>query len=60
MRLRAARKNHVWSYDVVFDQLENGRVLKTLPIVDNFTRECLHIEVAHNITGQRIVEILKD
>jgi transposase InsO family protein len=59
MRLRAERKNHVWSYDFVFDQLENGRALKILPIVDNFTRECLHIEVAHNITGERIVEILK-
>ena len=44
----------------VFDQLENGRALKILPIVDNFTRECLHIETAHNITGERIVEILKN
>ena len=59
MKLRAEKKNHVWSYDFVFDQLENGRVLKILPIVDNFTRECLHIETAHNITGQRIVEILE-
>lgn len=60
MKLRAERKNHVWSYDFVFDQLENGRALKILPIVDNFTRQCLHIETAHNITGERIVEILKD
>src|SRR5215210_1234674 len=60
MKLRAERRNHVWSYDFVFDQLENGRALKILPIVDNFTRECLHIETAHNITGERIVEILKD
>lgn len=59
MKLRAERKNHVWSYDFVFDQLENGRALKILPIVDNFTRECLHIETAHNITGERIIEILK-
>jgi transposase InsO family protein len=60
MKLRAERKNHVWSYDFVFDQLETGRALKILPIVDNFTRECLHIETAHNITGERIVEILKN
>jgi putative transposase len=59
MKLRAERRNHVWSYDFVFDQLENGRALKILPIVDNFTRECLHIETAHNITGERIIEILK-
>jgi putative transposase len=58
MKLRAERKNHVWSYDFVFDQLENGRAVKILPIVDNFTRECLHIEVAHNITGDRVVQIL--
>ena len=60
MKLRAERKNHVWSYDFVFDQLENGRAIKILPIVDNFTRECLHIETAHHITGERIVEILKE
>lgn len=58
-RLRAEGKNHVWSYDFVFDQLESGRALKLLPIVDNFTRECLAIEVAHNITAARVIEILE-
>jgi transposase InsO family protein len=58
-RLRAERKNHVWSYDFVFDQLESGRQLKILPIVDNFTRKCLAMEVAHNITAKRVIEILE-
>ena len=38
-RLRAERVNHVWSYDFVFDQTEDGRRLKGLPICDEFSRE---------------------
>jgi putative transposase len=60
VRTAACRgKNHVWNYDFVFDQLDSGRALKILPIVDNFTRECLVIEVAHNITAARVIEILE-
>jgi transposase InsO family protein len=50
----------VWSYDFLFDQSENGRQLKLLAIVDNFTRECLAIEVAHHITAVRVIEILEE
>jgi transposase InsO family protein len=38
-RLRAERVNHVWSYDFVFDQTEDGRRLKGLAICDEFSRE---------------------
>lgn len=58
-RAGAERKNHVWSYDFIFDELENGRQLKILPIVDNFTRECLAIYVAHNITARDVVGLLQ-
>ena len=38
-RLRAERINQVWSYDFIFDQTEDGRRLKWLPICDEFSRE---------------------
>ena len=43
--------NEVWSMDFVMDALANGRRLKCLTIVDDFTRECLDIPVDHGISG---------
>jgi transposase InsO family protein len=58
-RLRAERINHVWSYDFVWDQTEQGRRLKWLPIVDEHTRECLSLEVEYSIPARSMVEILQ-
>ncbi|MCE9611449.1 MAG: hypothetical protein K8R23_14730, partial [Chthoniobacter sp.] len=44
-RRRTERVNHVWSYDFVFDQTEDGRRLKWLPICDEFSRELVALEV---------------
>lgn len=44
-RLRATHLNEVWSYDFVFDQTEDGRRLKWLPICDEFSRESVALEV---------------
>ena len=41
VRLRAEHKNHVWSYDFVEDKLSNGRKLRWLNIIDEYSRECL-------------------
>ena len=41
IRLRAAHRNHVWSYDFVEDRTHDGRKYRMLNIVDEFTRECL-------------------
>ena len=57
-RLRAIRPNHVWSYDFVFDQTENGRALKFMPVVDEYTRECLALEVERSLTSADAVRIL--
>ena len=38
--------NHVWAYDFVFDTCADGRILKCLTVIDEFTRECLAIDVA--------------
>ena len=46
VRRRAQRPNHVWTYDFITDRTEDGRQLKMLVVVDEFTRENLAIEVA--------------
>ena len=46
IRLRPEHRNHVWAYDFVFDRTHEGRPLKLLNVVDEFTRECLTIDVA--------------
>lgn len=58
-RAVAERKNHVWSYDFLFDRLDDGRQIKILPVVDNFTRECLAILVAFNITARDVIAVLE-
>ena len=45
LRLRPAYGNHVWAYDFVFERTREGRPLKFLTVVDEFTRQCLAIEV---------------
>lgn len=58
VRQRATHKNHVWSYDFVMDQTEDGRRLKLLPIVDEYTRECHAILVKRSITAEDVVSLL--
>lgn len=60
VRLRATTVNECWSYDFVFDQTEDGRALKMLPIVDEFTRECLTIRVGRSITSEAVIAALED
>jgi putative transposase len=50
--------NHVWAYDFVFDTCANGQTLKCLTIVDEWTRECLAIDVAGGIRSGRVIEVL--
>jgi putative transposase len=57
-RRRAERKNHVWSYDCVMDQTEDGRRLKMMPIVDEHTRMCLAVEVERSITAEDVANTL--
>jgi putative transposase len=50
--------NHVWAYDFVFDTCADGRSLKCLTVIGEFTRECLAIDVAGGIRSGRVIEIL--
>lgn len=58
MRRVAERARDVWSYDFVMDQTEDGRRLKMLPVVDEFTRQCLTVEVARSLTAQEVIGTL--
>ncbi len=55
---RAEHKDHVWSYDFVMDLTEDGRRLKMMPIVDEYSRECLSIDVERSITAEDVVATL--
>jgi putative transposase len=54
----ATAMGHVWAYDFVFDACDNGQQLKCLNVVDEFTHECLAIDVAGNIRSERVIEVL--
>jgi putative transposase len=58
-RRRSERPDHVWSYDFIHDQTSDGRGLKMLPVVDEFTRECLTIEVERSLTAEDVVSTLE-
>jgi len=58
-RRRSERPDHVWSYDFIHDQTADGRGLKMLPVVDEFTRECLAIEVERHLTAKDVVSTLE-
>jgi transposase InsO family protein len=59
VRRRPERKDHVWAYDFVHERTVDGRRLKILTVVDEFTREALAIHVARSITAQDVVAVLQ-
>ena len=60
VRKRAEYKDYVWSYDFVADRTHDGRPVRMLVIVDEFTRECLAIEVARSLCSEHVLECLGD
>jgi transposase InsO family protein len=58
VRLRPERKDHVWAYDFVSARTHDGLPLRLLVIVDEFTRECLSINVARSLTSDDVLERL--
>ena len=56
---RPTRINERWSLDFLLDTLEDGRRVRLLAVVDDFTRTCLAIEVDTSIGGRRVVEVLQ-
>jgi putative transposase len=58
VRLRPERKNHVWAYDFVFDRTHNGRSLKILTIVDEYTKQSLAIEPGRSLKSKDVIRVL--
>lgn len=58
IRLRPEHKDHVWAYDFVSGVTHDGRPSRMLVIVDEFTRECLSIDVARNLNSDDVLERL--
>jgi len=59
VRHRAKHKDHVWSYDFLSERTENGRQLRLLAVIDEYTRECLAIEVARSFTSPDVIGVLQ-
>jgi len=59
IRYRPKHKNHVWSYDFVTERTEDGRQLKLLVVIDEFTRECLAIEVGRLFKSRDVILTLQ-
>src|SRR5262245_1509606 len=58
IRQRPDHKDHVWAYDFVTGRTHDGRAFRMLTLVDEFTRECLAIDVARRITADDVLERL--
>ena len=57
--VRAERPDHVWTYDFLKDHCANGQALRILTLVDEFTRECLAIEVGASLGARRVIAVLE-
>lgn len=58
IRHRAEFRNHVWTYDFVFDRTEDGRQVKILTVVDEYTRESVATHVARSIKATDVIDVL--
>jgi len=60
VRRRATRRNQVWGMDFVQDRTADGRPFRMLVVLNEYTRECLAIEVHRNLRGEHIVAVLDE
>jgi len=60
VRRKAEYKDHVWAWDFVHDRTTDGRPLKWLSIVDEYTRECVALEIGRSITADKVIDVLVD
>jgi transposase InsO family protein len=58
IRLRPLYKNHVWSYDFVSDRLHNGKSIRMLTVIDEYTRKCLAIRVGSSLKADDVLDTL--
>ena len=56
VRLRASHINHVWSYDFVMARTSDGRAFRLLTLIDEYSRECLSIDVGRKLNSEDVLE----
>ena len=59
MKRKATAPGHVWSWDFIMDRTTDGRPVKMLTMVDEYTRQCLIIHPARSITSDQVLDILE-
>ena len=60
VRLRPEHRKHVWSYDLVSARTHDGRTLRLLTLLDEYTRECLAIRVERRMGSLEVIETLSE
>ncbi len=60
IRLRPLYRHHVWSYDFVMDRTHDGRPLRMLTVLDEYSRECLAVVVARSLKADDVLEALTE
>ena len=60
VRLRPQRRNHVWAYDFVALRTRDGRPVRLLTVVDEYTRECLATQVGRSLRSPHVIDCLGD
>jgi len=60
IRLRPERPNHVWAYDFVLVRTRDGRAVRLLTVIDEYTRECLAIRADRHIRSSDVIETLSE
>lgn len=58
VRLRPMFPKHVWSYDFMQARTHNGVPFRILNVIDEYTRECLAVKVARNLTHREVLDVL--
>ena len=60
IRLKPQRRNHVWAYDFAYARTEDGRPLRILVVIDEFTRAALSVKARRTFTARDVIEVLSD
>ena len=60
IRLRPCWPNHVWSYDFVAERLSNGKKIRMLTVIDEYTRQCLSIRVGCSLKSDDVLDVMSD
>lgn len=60
LRLRPCWANHVWAYDFVAERLKDGTKIRTLTVVDEYTRECLSLRTGYSLKADDVMDVLTD